>query len=252
MIERDSLVFYRSFYEAIKELPRDVQGEIYTAIMEYGLYGKEIEQLKPIARSIFALIKPQIDANNKKYVSGKKGGEYGHLGGRPKKENNPKETPKKPQENPKETPNVNVNENVNVNDNGNVNGNAFNEPTTNKLPIELITFWEESTSRPVTPTEMETIQSFQILHSDDVIKHAMKETVLNNVYSLSYVRSILQNYHKNKLTTLQAIESHEEKRRSKQTKKGVTTLETPKYFNDQESEEEKESRKALESWLNSW
>lgn len=36
---RDSFVFYRSFYDAIKDLPRDVQGEIYTAIMEYSLYG---------------------------------------------------------------------------------------------------------------------------------------------------------------------------------------------------------------------
>ena len=50
---RDSFVFYRSFYDAIKDLPRDVQGEIYTAIMEYSLYGKETENLKPIARSGF-------------------------------------------------------------------------------------------------------------------------------------------------------------------------------------------------------
>lgn len=110
---RDSFVFYRSFYDAIKGLPRDIQGEIYTAIMEYGLYGKETENLKPIAQSIFTLIQPQIEANNKRFENGKKGAEYGVRGGRPKK-NNPKETPKKPQENPKETPNVN--DNVNVND----------------------------------------------------------------------------------------------------------------------------------------
>ena len=121
---RDSFVFYRSFYDAIKGLPRDIQGEIYTAIMEYGLYGKETENLKPIAQSIFTLIQPQIEANNKRFENGKKGAEYGERGGRPKKNNlketpkkpqeNPKETPKKPQENPKETPNVN--DNVNVND----------------------------------------------------------------------------------------------------------------------------------------
>ena len=110
---RDSFVFYRSFYDAIKGLPRDIQGEIYTAIMEYGLYGKETENLKPIAQSIFTLIQPQIEANNKRFENGKKGAEYGVRGGRPKK-NNPKETPKKPQETPKETPNVN--DNVNVND----------------------------------------------------------------------------------------------------------------------------------------
>lgn len=67
-------MFYRSFYEAIKELPRDVQGEIYTAIMEYSLYGKETENLKPIARSVFVLIKPTLDANNARYLNAKKGG----------------------------------------------------------------------------------------------------------------------------------------------------------------------------------
>ena len=66
---RDSFVFYRSFYDAIKDLPRDVQGEIYTAIMEYSLYGKETENLKPIAHSVFTLMKPQIDVNNKRQKS---------------------------------------------------------------------------------------------------------------------------------------------------------------------------------------
>ncbi|MBD9092290.1 MAG: hypothetical protein EGQ20_07160 [Bacteroides oleiciplenus] len=112
---RESFVFYRSFYDAIKDLPRDVQGEIYTAIMEYSLYGKETENLKPIARSVFTLMKPQIDVNNKRFENGKKGG-------RPKSENEPKgnqnETKEKPKNNQNETkcePNVNVNDNVNVN-----------------------------------------------------------------------------------------------------------------------------------------
>lgn len=71
---RNSLVFYRSIYEAIKDLPRDVQGEIYTAIMEYGLNGNETDNLKPIARSFFILIKPLIDKNISRYENGKKGG----------------------------------------------------------------------------------------------------------------------------------------------------------------------------------
>lgn len=79
---RDGFIFYRSFYDAIKDLPRDIQGEIYTAIMEYSLNGKETENLKPIARSVFALMKPQIDANNKRFENGRKGG-------RPKSDNKP-------------------------------------------------------------------------------------------------------------------------------------------------------------------
>ena len=111
---RNSFIFYRSFYEAIKDLPRDIQGEIYTAIMEYSLYGNETDNLKPIARSVFTLIKPQIDINNKRFENGSKGG-------RPKKsvvdgelKNDQTETKGKPNNNQTETkgkPNDNVNDN---------------------------------------------------------------------------------------------------------------------------------------------
>ena len=111
---RDSFIFYRSFYEAIKDLPRDIQGEIYTAIMEYSLYGKETDNLKPVARSIFTLIKPQIDVNNKRFDNGCKGG-------RPLK----KETKEKPINNQQETKEK-PNKNYNVNDNNNDNKESTN------------------------------------------------------------------------------------------------------------------------------
>ena len=118
-MERESFVFYRSFYEGIKELPRDIQGEVLTAIMEYGLNGVTTENQKPITKAMFALIKPQLDANNQRFENGRLGAEHGKKGGRPRKEKpqeNPNLTPKKPQENPNLTPNVNVNDNVNDND----------------------------------------------------------------------------------------------------------------------------------------
>ena len=73
-MKRDNFIFYRSFYEAIKDLPRDIQGEVYTAIMEYSLNGITTEHQKPVARSIFTLIKPVLDANNQRYENGRKGG----------------------------------------------------------------------------------------------------------------------------------------------------------------------------------
>ena len=143
-MKRDSFIFYASFWDAIKELPRDVQGEVLTAVIEYGLYGETTEQLKPVARAIVTLIKPQIDANNKRYENGVMGAEHGKKGGNPNfkkgkpnpyysgsnedKDNpkdNPKITPKKPQDNPKITPNVNDNVNVNVNENENDNVNVI-------------------------------------------------------------------------------------------------------------------------------
>lgn len=67
---RDTMIFYRSFYEAIKELPLDTQGELYNALFSYGLDFIEPE-LKGISKTVWILIKPQIDANIRKYHNGK-------------------------------------------------------------------------------------------------------------------------------------------------------------------------------------
>ena len=118
---RNSFVFYGSWWEAIKNLPRDVQGDVLTAIIEYGLSGETTEQLKPIAKAMLAMVKPQIDVNNVRFENGKKGGRSKKA---PQEETkiepkqNQTETKQKPKRNQSKTkaePNVNVNDNVNDN-----------------------------------------------------------------------------------------------------------------------------------------
>jgi hypothetical protein len=103
---RKSVIFYRSFYDAICDLPTEHFAQITKAIMQYGLDGIEPE-LPPLLKGYFVLIRPQIDANITKYENGVKGKESGAKGGRPPKseqQENPKETPRKPQEYPTITP----------------------------------------------------------------------------------------------------------------------------------------------------
>lgn len=117
---RESFIFYKSFYESIKELDNDIQCEIYNAIMEYQFNKNEVT-LSGVSKSIFTLIKPQLEANNIRYENGKKGG-------RPKTETKPKQNQKKT----KPKPNVNENENVNVNENDikeNTKRKIFKPPT---------------------------------------------------------------------------------------------------------------------------
>ena len=35
---RDSVLFYRSFYDALKNIPSDERLKVYDAFMEYGMY----------------------------------------------------------------------------------------------------------------------------------------------------------------------------------------------------------------------
>ena len=112
-MERDSFVFYRSFYEASKYLSNEDKGILFDMICQYWLCWNSIEWDWP-SMWMFLLIKPQLDANNKRYINWCKWWEYWKLGWRPQKN---WENSQKPQTNPKLTPNDNVNDNVNVNEN---------------------------------------------------------------------------------------------------------------------------------------
>ena len=70
---RESIVFYRSFYEAIKELSAEEFRNAVMAIMEYGLNDSEIDA-SGVAKAILIMAKPQIDKNNKRYENGLRGG----------------------------------------------------------------------------------------------------------------------------------------------------------------------------------
>ena len=72
-MERDGFVFYKSFAEAIKGLDDEMRLECLTAIIDYGIYGIE-KELSGIPDIVFKLVKPQLDANNKRFSDGKKGG----------------------------------------------------------------------------------------------------------------------------------------------------------------------------------
>lgn len=96
---RNGFVFYRSWLEAVKNLPREIQGEVLTAIIEYGLDGVTTGSLKPITSAMLAMVKPQIDANNKRLENGLKGG-------RPRK-NKEESEPNNNQTITEEKPNIN-------------------------------------------------------------------------------------------------------------------------------------------------
>ena len=99
---RDSFIFYRSFQKAIDACSQDDQLLIYKAIANYALDRVEPD-LSGVAQVCWVLIKPQLDANWKRYDNGCKGGEFGKKGGAPKG-NKMQTRAKQPLNNPKKTP----------------------------------------------------------------------------------------------------------------------------------------------------
>jgi hypothetical protein len=102
---RDSMIIYRSFYEAIKGLPKEDQAEVWNAVYSYALDFVEVE-LEGMAKVVFTLIKPQLDANIAKYKNGLKEKQK-----KSKTEAKDKQIISKPE--------GNVNDNVNDNENQN-------------------------------------------------------------------------------------------------------------------------------------
>ena len=125
-MERNSIVFYRSFFEAMKELEPKMKSDVFDAIMEFSFSANEIE-LAGMAKTVFILIKPQLQANMRRYENGMK----------PKRK---REAEPKQDESKQET---NVNDNVNENENDNVNAKKKDKFVAPSLQ-EVETFFSEN------------------------------------------------------------------------------------------------------------
>jgi len=112
---RDSFIIYRSFYEAIIDLQPEQQAQVWNAICEYSLNFREPE-LTGIAKTVFTLIRPQLDANIKRYTNGKKQ-DGSKLKAKEKQNRSETEANEKQSRSKAE-----ANDNVNVNLNENVKG----------------------------------------------------------------------------------------------------------------------------------
>ena len=78
------MVFYASWLDAVRALPKAMQGEVLLSILEYGIEGKTVCKQGSVTAAMLTMVKPAIDANNKRY-------ENGCRGGRPKTELKPNE-----------------------------------------------------------------------------------------------------------------------------------------------------------------
>lgn len=71
---RQQFTFYRSYFDAIQELPKNAQSDIILAVCAYALYEIEPSGLSAMASAAFKLIRPTLDSGRRKAQSGKQGG----------------------------------------------------------------------------------------------------------------------------------------------------------------------------------
>ena len=181
-MERESFVFYRSFYEASKFLTNEDKGKLFDMICQYWLYWNEIETDGP-AMWMFLLIKPQLDANNERYMNWCKGW-------RPPKTWNNSQKPNHNQTITKHKPNDNDNDNDNVNDND-------NEKECEGRCDDITTLDAKASRVPTTTTQSNVISGLGKEKTQD-IKQTNTQWLYNDVGSALWFEDIYKNfYHKN-------------------------------------------------------
>ena len=148
--EKRSFVFYDSFLEAMKHLNDAEFRECVLKIRDYALEGVDEESSSPMVNVIMAMAKPNLDSARRRYMAsvenGKKGAEYGKLGGAPKGNQNARK--KQPLKQPLD---VDVNDDVeeDVNEEVNVNGDDDGDNPSGSIGLQfsfsnsLIGFQEE-------------------------------------------------------------------------------------------------------------
>ena len=147
--KKRSFVMYDSFVEAMMHLDDKDFRECFMKIRDYALDGVCAESASQNINIIMALAKPNLDSARRRYMAsvenGKKGAEYGKLGGAPKGNQNARK--KQPQKQPLDVDvNVDVEEDENENEEVDVNVNE-DAPVGDIVPSSFSCFSSSSVPR---------------------------------------------------------------------------------------------------------
>lgn len=148
--EKRSFVFYDSFLEAMKHLNDAEFRECVMKIRDYALEGIDEESQSPYVNIILAMAKPNLDSARRRYMAsvenGKKGAEFGELGGAPK--GNKNASKKQPLKQPLDV-------DVDDNDNDNVNEDVGEDVDVN-VEVDDYTNADVNNDAESTPTGLES------------------------------------------------------------------------------------------------
>ena len=201
-MSNDSFVFYRSFYDAMQELNQKDKQNVLNAVLDYAFLDREPEHLKGNIKSIFILIKPQIDANRRKRESGAKGGKQ-------KGENAKKAIQTLPEKNSTLNSTLNSRENTNVNVNNNVKKNV-NVNVNNEMTIDDdLNFFQ---GKRLTNRSADEIKDFIADGmSEELIRYAKDRAEKYGAKGWGYVRQMLREYQENNIHTVEEVRSYHAK-----------------------------------------
>lgn len=184
----ESMVFYRSFYEALKLLPTDEDKfKALTAMIELGLDGIDEMPDSPASAVVYVMAKPQILANVERREAGKKGG-------RPKKQKTigfENENHRLLDEKPNVNDNANDNDNVNDNYNDNVNDYYYKGTDVVVDDFTLIKMFVDNFGRQPSKFEIDRTMWMFTAYDRELVEDAFEVASQQDKKNIAYVMGIL-------------------------------------------------------------
>ena len=221
-MDKESVTFFRNYYDLIKELKANDRRLFLEAIVYYVFEDKE-PNFNGLHKAIWQMIQVPLDSSKNKSKNAKK----------TKSNKNQNEIKLKSKEIDRvgvDTISISPSTSISINNIKNNNLYEFIEVnfgrTLNGIEYEKISTWEDT----------------------ELTRYAIKQAVLNNKFSINYIEKILSSYKKENVRNVKEAQRREEK--FQEEKNGRKTI-TPNWLNKEFKEEGKnlsdEDKRIIES-----
>ena len=216
----NGFTFFRNYHDSLNDLPLEDKKEMLVAIDDFIFEDIEPE-FTGFKQTIWKLIKPNLissKSHSRLYQD--------------KTKKKSKKIKSKSNENQNEISDILENKNKNKEENKKrkerekekEEGDIIGTTTTN-----IYSFLEENFGRTISSLECEKLDSWMKEFNEEIVKHAIELSVMNNAKKFSYVEGILRNWKASGYKTLEDIKEYEDAIYSSRSRRGSVNTELFDY-----------------------
>ena len=214
----NGFTFFRNYHDSLNDLPLEDKKEMLVAIDDFIFEDIEPE-FTGFKQTIWKLIKPNLissKSHSRLYQD--------------KTKKKSKKIKSKSNENQNEISDILENKNKNKEENKkrkekeNEEGDIIGTTTTN-----IYSFLEENFGRTISSLECEKLDSWMKEFNEEIVKHAIELSVMNNAKKFSYIEGILRNWKASGYKTLEDIKEYEDAIYSSRSRRGSVNTELFDY-----------------------
>ena len=214
----NGFTFFRNYHDSLNDLPLEDKKEMLVAIDDFIFEDIEPE-FTGFKQTIWKLIKPNLissKSHSRLYQD--------------KTKKKSKKIKSKSNENQNEISDILENKNKEENkkrkerEKEKEEGDIIGTTTTN-----IYSFLEENFGRTISSLECEKLDSWMKEFNEEIVKHAIELSVMNNAKKFSYVEGILRNWKASGYKTLEDIKEYEDAIYSSRSRRGSVNTELFDY-----------------------